>query len=56
VGAVVAGFIIGLMESMGAGFISSGYKDAIALLVLLFVLFLRPEGIMGRVEEEKFKK
>jgi len=51
VGAVIAGFIIGLMESLGAGFISSGYKDAIALLVLLFVLFLRPSGIMGSVEK-----
>lgn len=47
IGAVIAGFIIGLMESLGAGFISSGYKDAIALLVLLIVLFLRPGGIMG---------
>lgn len=56
VGAVTAGFIIGLMESLGAGFISSGYKDAIALLVLLFVLFLRPGGIMGSSEGKKFKK
>jgi len=56
VGAVLAGFIIGLMESLGAGFISSGYKDAIALLVLLFVLFLRPGGIMGSSEGKKFKK
>lgn len=51
VGAIIAGFIIGLMESLGAGFVSSGYKDAIALLVLLFVLFLRPSGIMGRIEK-----
>ncbi len=50
VGAVIAGFIIGLMESLGAGFISSGYKDAIALFVLLVVLFLRPSGIMGTKE------
>ena len=56
VGAVLAGFIIGLMESLGAGFISSGYKDAIALLVLLFVLFLRPGGIMGSSKDKKFKK
>jgi len=56
IGAVIAGFIIGLMESLGAGFISSSYKDAIALLVLLFVLFIRPGGIMGTTGEEKFKK
>ena len=49
-GAVIAGFIIGVMESMGAGFISSGYKDAIALIVLLLVLFIKPTGLMGRAE------
>jgi branched-chain amino acid transport system permease protein len=49
-GSVIAGFIIGVMESMGAGFISSGYKDAIALVVLLLVLFLKPTGLMGRSE------
>jgi len=52
IGAVIAGFIIGLMESLGAGFISSGYKDAIALFVLLVVLFLKPSGIMGSKEEQ----
>jgi len=56
IGAIIAGFIIGLMESLGAGFISSGYKDAIALFVLLLVLFLRPSGIMGTIEEKRFKK
>lgn len=55
VGAVLAGFIIGLMESLGAGFISSAYKDAIALVVLLVVLFLKPAGIMGVETEGKFK-
>ena len=47
VGAVVAGFLLGIMESLGAGLISSGYKDAIALVVLLVVLFLRPGGLLG---------
>jgi branched-chain amino acid transport system permease protein len=47
-GAVAAGFIIGLLESLGAGFISSGYKDAIALVVLIVVLVMRPEGLFGR--------
>ncbi|MBC7190693.1 branched-chain amino acid ABC transporter permease [Candidatus Aerophobetes bacterium] len=56
VGAVFAGFIIGLMESLGAGFVSSAYKDAIALVVLLVVLFLKPAGIMGVETEGKFKR
>lgn len=56
VGAVVAGLIIGILESLGAGFISSGYKDAIALIVLLLVLFIRPSGIFGVSEASKLKE
>lgn len=47
VGAVVAGFLIGVLESLGAGLISSHYKDAIALIVLLAVLFIKPSGLFG---------
>ncbi|MBW1772603.1 MAG: branched-chain amino acid ABC transporter permease, partial [Deltaproteobacteria bacterium] len=46
-GAVAAGFLLGLLESFATGFISSSYKDAIALIVLLGVLFARPQGLMG---------
>ena len=46
-GAVAAGFLLGLLESFATGFISSSYKDAIALIVLLSVLFARPQGLMG---------
>ncbi|MCD6317794.1 branched-chain amino acid ABC transporter permease [Candidatus Aerophobetes bacterium] len=55
-GAITAGFIIGIMESLGAGFISSGYKDAIALVVLLVVLFVKPSGILGNKERSQLKK
>jgi branched-chain amino acid transport system permease protein len=55
-GAIIGGLIIGLIESLGAGLISSGYKDAFALLVLLFVLFLKPSGLLGSVEISKIKK
>jgi branched-chain amino acid transport system permease protein len=55
-GAVMGGLIIGLIESLGAGLISSGYKDAFALLVLLFVLFLKPSGLFGSVEISKIRK
>ena len=55
-GAIIAGFIIGIMESLGAGFISSGYKDAIALVVLLVVLFVKPSGILGNKERSQLKK
>ncbi len=56
VGSVVAGFIIGILESMGAGLISSGYKDAIALLVLLLILWVKPSGLLGSAEESQLKK
>ena len=55
-GAVVAGFIVGLIESFCAGLISSGYKDAAALLVLLLVLFLKPSGLFGSKEVMKMKE
>jgi branched-chain amino acid transport system permease protein len=55
-GAVAAGLILGIVESLCAGLISSGYKDAVALLVLLVVLFVRPSGLFGSVEASKIKK
>jgi branched-chain amino acid transport system permease protein len=55
-GSVIAGFIIGILESFGAGLISSGYKDAIALLVLLIILWVKPSGLMGSEEESGLKK
>ncbi|MBU0995606.1 MAG: branched-chain amino acid ABC transporter permease [Proteobacteria bacterium] len=55
IGAVVAGIILGVIEALGAGYISSHYMDAIALLILLIVLFLRPSGIMGSSEASRLK-
>ncbi len=55
-GAVVGGIIIGVIESFGAGLISSGYKDAFALIVLLIVLFFRPSGLFGSIEISKIKR
>lgn len=47
-GAVVGGLLIGLVESMAAGYGASGYKDAIAFLLLVVVLIVRPAGLVGR--------
>ncbi|HSO80821.1 MAG TPA: branched-chain amino acid ABC transporter permease [Chromatiaceae bacterium] len=52
-GAVAGGLLLGLLESLAAGLISSGYKDAIAFVVLLLVLFLRPSGLFGRASAER---
>jgi branched-chain amino acid transport system permease protein len=47
-GAVAGGVILGVMESLSAGLISSGYKDAVAFIILLALLFVRPSGLFGR--------
>lgn len=47
-GAAVAGVLVGTVESASATYISSGYKDAIAFVLLIVVLSLRPQGILGR--------
>ena len=44
-GAVLGGFIIGILESMTAGYIHSGLKDAVALIILLLILFFKPAGL-----------
>ncbi len=55
-GAILGGLILGLIESLGAGLLSSGYKDAYALIVLLAVLFFRPSGIMGNLDVARQKR
>ncbi len=46
-GAILGGLILGLLESLGAAYVSSAYKDVIAFVVLLLVLFIRPRGLLG---------
>jgi branched-chain amino acid transport system permease protein len=47
-GAIVGGITLGLLESLGAAYVSSVWKDTIAFLVLLLVLFVRPHGLLGK--------
>jgi branched-chain amino acid transport system permease protein len=46
-GAILGGFILGIVESLGLAFIPSGYKDAVAFAILLLILYFRPKGILG---------
>lgn len=52
-GAMVAGLLLGILESFATGFISSGYRDAVAMVILLIILLVRPQGIFGKVVHEK---
>ena len=55
-GAIVGGLILGVAESMGSVYISSAWRDAIALLALVFVLLFRPTGLMGHRRLEKMER
>lgn len=46
-GAVVGGLLLGVIEAMTAGYISSAYKDAMPFVVILLVLFFLPRGLFG---------
>jgi branched-chain amino acid transport system permease protein len=52
-GAMVGGFIIGLVEAITALCISPGYNAVPALLILLAALAFRPEGLFGKILPQK---
>ena len=47
-GAMLGGIIIGLAEVLGAGYISSGYRLAIAYIIMIAVIVIRPSGLFGK--------
>ncbi len=47
-GAVAGGLSLGLIESLGAGYVTSAYRDVIVFALLILVLFVRPQGLLGR--------
>jgi branched-chain amino acid transport system permease protein len=49
-GATIGGFILAFAEEMGAGYVSSGYRDAMGFLIIIIVLLFRPTGLFARSE------
>ena len=52
-GALVGGILLGLFEALTAGYLSSQYKDAVAFIVILAVLFAMPQGLFGAKRTER---
>jgi branched-chain amino acid transport system permease protein len=49
-GATLGGFILAFAEEVGAGYISSGYRDTMGFLIIIIVLVIRPTGLFARAE------
>lgn len=50
IGAAAGGFIVALAEELGAAYVSSGYRDAMAFLLIVAVLTFKPTGLFTRAE------
>lgn len=52
-GAVLGGLLVGVVESLGAGYVNGTYKDIYAFILLIFVLLVKPSGILGVLAKVK---
>ena len=52
-GAMLGGILLGIFETLGAGYVSAAWKDALAFVILILILILRPTGLLGERVAEK---
>ena len=50
-GAILGGFLLGIVDNLAAAYISTQYRSAVPLFILLAVILVRPQGLMGRKDE-----
>jgi branched-chain amino acid transport system permease protein len=50
-GAILGGVILGVLDNLSAAYLSSQYRGAFPLLILIVVILIRPQGLLGRLEE-----
>lgn len=52
-GALLGGIVVGVSENLAAAYVSAAYKDAVALALFVFVILVKPQGLLGRPVERK---
>jgi branched-chain amino acid transport system permease protein len=52
-GALLGGVLVGVLENLTGAYLSPAYKEGVALMLFLLVIIVRPEGLLGKVEERK---
>jgi branched-chain amino acid transport system permease protein len=50
-GAIAGGLVVGVMDNLAAAYVSTAYRQAVPLLLLVLIILFRPQGLLGRKEE-----
>ena len=50
-GAIAGGFLLGIADNLAAAYVSTQYRGAVPLFLLIAVILLRPQGLFGKAEE-----
>jgi branched-chain amino acid transport system permease protein len=50
-GAIAGGLLIGVVDNLAAAYVSTQYRAAVPMILLIVIILLRPQGLLGRAEE-----